>query len=167
MESMVHVMERSPADFAHMKEETLRSHFLVQLNAQYEGQATGETFNYEGKTDIFIKCNGRNIFIVECKFWGGAKKYQETIDQLLSYLSWRDTKVAVVVFNRNKHFSGVLAEIARVTPEHPNCKKLLRQRSESSWVYRFAHRDDPNREMTLTVMAFDIPTSQEPRIQSL
>lgn len=167
MESMVHVMERSPGDFAHMKEETLRSHFLVQLNAQYEGQATGETFNYEGKTDILIKCNGRNIFIAECKFWAGAKKYHETIDQLLSYLSWRDTKAAVVVFNRNKNFSGVLAEISRTTPEHPNCKNLLRQRSESSWVYRFAHRDDPNREMTVTVMAFDIPTLEEPRVQAL
>jgi hypothetical protein len=27
-------------------------HFLVQLNGQYEGQATGETFNFEGKTDM-------------------------------------------------------------------------------------------------------------------
>lgn len=52
MEGMVRVMECSPRDFSHMGEETLRSHFLVQLNAQYAGQATGETFNYEGKTDI-------------------------------------------------------------------------------------------------------------------
>jgi len=34
--SMVHVMERSPKAFAQMDEEDLRSHFLVQLNGQYE-----------------------------------------------------------------------------------------------------------------------------------
>src|SRR5712692_4958228 len=43
--NMVVVMERSPQAFAGMKEEDLRQHFLVQLNGQYEGQATGETFN--------------------------------------------------------------------------------------------------------------------------
>lgn len=159
MEGMVRVMECSPRDFSHMGEETLRSHFLVQLNAQYAGQATGETFNYEGKTDILVKSDGRNIFIGECKFWKGAKKFLETIDQLLGYLSWRDTKAAVVVFNRNKGFSKVLAEIEATTPSHPNCKKLLRKRSESSWAYRFAHRDDPNREMTVTIMAFDVPSA--------
>lgn len=159
LEGMVRVMECSPHDFSNMGEETLRSHFLVQLNAQYVGQATGETFNYEGKTDILVKSDGRNIFVGECKFWKGQKKYLETIDQLLSYLSWRDTKAAVVVFNRNKDFSKVLGEIEAATPAHSNCKKLLRKRSETSWVYRFSHRDDPNREMTITIMAFDVPSA--------
>ena len=71
IESMVKVMERSPKDFHHINEETLRSHFLVQLNGQYEGQATGETFNSHGKTDILVRSDDRNIFIAECKFWGG------------------------------------------------------------------------------------------------
>jgi hypothetical protein len=71
---MVHVMERSPSAFHHMDEEALRTHFLVQLNGHYEGQATGETFNYEGKTDILVRSGDRNIFIAECKFWGGPKK---------------------------------------------------------------------------------------------
>ncbi len=50
IQNMVEVMERSPTAFAAMKEEHLRDHFLVQLNSQYEGGATGETFNFEGKT---------------------------------------------------------------------------------------------------------------------
>ena len=159
VEGMVGVMEFSPSDFAHMGEETLRSHFLVQLNAQYEGQATGETFNYEGKTDILIKSGGRNIFIAECKFWKGAKQHSKTIDQLLGYLSWRDTKAAIIVFNRNKNFTKVLEEIQRVTLDHPNCKKLISQRSESGWTYGFSHRDDSNREMTVSVLAFNIRLS--------
>jgi len=159
IERMVGVMEFSPKDFAQMGEETLRSHFLVQLNAQYEGQATGETFNYEGKTDILIKSEGRNIFIAECKFWRGAKQHSKMIDQLLGYLSWRDTKAALIIFSRNKDFTNVLAEIQRVTVEHPNCKRIDSQRSESGWTYCFSHRDDPNREMTVSVLAFNIPDS--------
>jgi len=98
IQNMVQVMERSPAAFKTMNEEAIRDHFLVQLNGHYEGNATGETFNCQGKTDILIRSDGKNIFIGECKFWSGPKKLIETIDQLLSYSSWRDTKVAVIIF---------------------------------------------------------------------
>jgi len=87
MSNMALVMERSPSAFATIDEEALRSHFLVQLNGHYEGQATGETFNYEGKTDILIRVKGKNIFIAECKYWGGPKRLTETVDQLLGYAS--------------------------------------------------------------------------------
>ncbi|MBC3229987.1 hypothetical protein [Serratia fonticola] len=157
MTNMVSVMECSPAAFAHCDEEAIRTHFLVQLNGQYQGQASGETFNYEGKTDILIKDGGRNIFIAECKFWRGEKNYLETIDQLLGYLTWRDTKSAIIIFNRNKSFTNVLDKVKGSTECHPNFSKLLRQRSETSWVFRFIHRDDPNRQMTITVMVFDVP----------
>lgn len=157
IENMAQVMEYSPAAFSDMGEEVLRWHFLVQLNGHYEGQATGETFNYEGKTDILIRSEGKNIFIAECKYWGGSNTLTAAINQLLGYTSWRDTKVAVIIFNRNKDFTGVLDSIKSTTKKHPNCKRELNQRSESSFSYIFSHRDDANREMTLTVMAFDVP----------
>ena len=62
MTNMVLVMERSPSAFTAMDEEALRSHFLVQLNGHYEGQASGETFNYEGKTDILIRAERKEYF---------------------------------------------------------------------------------------------------------
>jgi hypothetical protein len=158
IQNMAHVMERSPSAFVSMNEESLRSHFLVQLNGHFEGQATGETFNYQGKTDILIRSEGKNIFIAECKFWGGAKKLTETIDQLLSYSSWRDTKVAVIVFNRNKNFSNVVRTIDGSVHEHTGFKRKVRQVSETAFQYVFAHRDDPNRELLLTVLVFDVPT---------
>ena len=92
IQNMAHVMERSPSAFLKMDEESLRTHFLVQLNGHFEGAATGETFNYSGKTDILIRVDGKNIFIGECKFWGGQKVLSDTINQLLSYSCWRDTK---------------------------------------------------------------------------
>jgi len=158
IQNMAQVMELSPSAFATMDEESLRSHFLVQLNGHYQGGATGETFNYEGKTDILIRAKGKNIFIGECKYWGGPKKLLETIDQLLSYSSWRDTKVAVIIFNRKKNFTAVIDAIQPTLETHPNFKRSIGRQSETSFRYTFAHRDDPNREMTVTMMAFDVPT---------
>jgi hypothetical protein len=157
MGKMALVMERSPSAFQTMDEESLRVHFLVQLNAQYEGQATGETFNYQGKTDILIRADGRNIFIAECKYWKGAKAYSDTIDQILSYLSWRDTKAAIVVFNRNKAFTNVLAEIQKATKTHSRYKSGPIVESETRFRYVFGQKADPSREIVLTVMAFDVP----------
>lgn len=158
IDNMAHVMERSPSAFASMGEEDLRTHFLVQLNGHYDGQATGETFNYEGKTDILIRLNGKNIFIGECKYWGGAQKFLETINQLLGYSSWRDTKVAVIIFSKNKDFTNVINVMNETVKQHPNFKRDLGRKSETSFRYVFGHQDDSNRELILTVMAFHVPS---------
>ncbi len=167
LENMVGVMEQSPSAFREIDEESLRTHFLVQLNGHYLGNATGETFNYEGKTDILIKVGAKNIFIGECKFWAGEKGYMKTLDQVLSYLSWRDTKAAVLVFNRNKDFTGVLTKIENSTSSHPLFKKQIKKRSESSWTYLFGHKDDTNREISITVQAYNVPERIKPEIHSL
>ena len=155
--NMVEVMERSPRAFENMEEENLRQHFLVQINGQYEGNATGETFNYQGKTDIFLRVEDRNVFIAECAFWKGEKNLKEKIDQLLSYLSWRDTKTALLVFNRNAKFSDVLAKIGAAAVAHPCFKRDLGKKSETFFRYVFHQPGDSNREVLLTIMAFDIP----------
>lgn len=155
--SMVSGMERSPKEFIHLGEEGIRSHFLVQLNGQYQGRATGETFNYNGKTDILIREGDRNVFIAECKIWKGEGEFVKAIDQILSYLHWRDTKTALMVFNRNKSFSDVLAKIEPTVQSHKCCKRLIKKVSETEWRYVFHNPDDPNRELQLAVMLFDIP----------
>jgi hypothetical protein len=166
LENMVGVMEKSPGAFREIDEESLRTHFLVQLNGHFYGDATGETFNYEGKTDILIKVDGKNIFIGECKFWSGEKGFLEALDQVLSYLSWRDTKAAVLVFNRNKSFTETLSKIEASVQNHLSFKKLVKKRSESSWTYLFGHKDDANREITITVQAYNVPERVEPRART-
>jgi len=158
MSNMVHVIERSPEAFKGMREEDLRQHFLVQLNGQYEGQATGETFNFQGKTDILIRAEGRNIFIAECKFWKGPESCREAIDQLLGYASWRDTKVALLIFNRDRQLSGVLQKIPDVFKAHPNFKRQLEYRSETGFRFVLHHRDDKDRELIVTLLIFEVPS---------
>ena len=157
IQNMVMVMERSPRAFADMKEEDLRQHFLVQLNGHYEGQATGETFNYEGKTDILIRYEGKNVFIAECKFWRGEKELIKAIDQLLGYTSWRDTKTALLLFNRQTEFSGVLEKICDVVKSHSCYKRDLGITQETVFRYLFHQPADVNRDLILTVMAFNVP----------
>lgn len=157
IQNMTHVMERSPSAFKGMGEEDLRQHFLVQLNGHFEGAATGETFNVNGKTDILLRASGRNVFIAECKFWKGPKHYRETIDQLLGYTAWRDTKAAILVFNRSTAMSTVLEGIAAETSGHKNFKRQIDWKHESGFRYIFHHNGDSNREFMLTVLIFDVP----------
>jgi hypothetical protein len=128
------------------------------LNGHYQGQATGETFNYSGKTDILLRVDGQNIFIGECKFWAGPKKFKETLDQILAYSSWRDTKVAIILFNRTKNFSAVLTAIPLAVEEHPNFKRSMPISGETRFHYVLSHKADAAREMIVTILAFDVPT---------
>jgi len=156
---MVTVMERSPKAFARLDEEALRDHFLVQLNGQYQGGATGETFNFEGKTDILVRVGGRNLFIGECKFWDGAAKLTATVGQLLGYASWRDTKTAILLFNRGRALTRVLSQISPTISVHPNCVREIAYGGETDFRFVLRHRDDPERELTLTVVVFEVPTA--------
>lgn len=157
LQNMTHVMERSPSAFKAMGEEDLRQHFLVQLNGQFEGTATGETFNVNGKTDILLRHNGKNVFIAECKFWRGPKVYRETIDQLLGYTAWRDTKTAILVFNRGTAMSTVLAGVEAEAVAHGNFKRMVQWKHESGFRYVLHHQGDVNRELYVTVLVFDVP----------
>lgn len=151
------MLERSPHAFKGMNEEHLRDQFLVPLNSHYEGQASGETFNFNGKTDIIIQAEGKAIFIAECKIWRGQKAFSEAIDQLLGYTTWRDTKLSLIIFNRNKDLSNVIEKIPETVKVHSNFKRELQYADETGFRYVFAHRDDANRELILTILVFEVP----------
>ena len=157
IQNMALVMERSPSSFVKMNEEALRQHFLVQLNGQFEGKATGETFNMEGKTDILLREGEKNVFIAECKFWKGSKKFSEAVDQLLGYTSWRDSKTAILVFNRGTDMTTVLSTIKATAEAHPNYKRELKWAHESGFRYVFHNKEDSNKEFILTVLVFNVP----------
>ena len=157
--NMVMVIERSPKTFVNMDEEAIRDHFLVQLNGQYEGQATGETFNGSGKTDIIIKNEGKNIFIAECKFWDGSEVFKSALGQLLSYATWRDGKLALLIFNRNKNLSGVINQIRPLIEADDNFVSFEAQKNETEFHFTMCHPSDKDKHLILAVLVFDIPTS--------
>ena len=130
---------------------------LLILEPNFEGSATGETFNKNGKTDILLRYENSNVFVAELKFWHGKKAYLETITQLLCYLTWRDSKAAVVMFVPNKEFSTVLETIQEATAEHPNHLGFVKEVDEGWYQFRFHINDDPNREVHVAVQAFHLP----------
>lgn len=162
LQQMAFVIERCPSAFKSMDEENLRHHFLVPLNGRYEGAASGETFNFAGKTDILIRESGRNLFIAECKFWQGASGFLKTIDQLLGYASWRDTKTAIILFVRNKNFSQVLAQLSECLTKHPQFKRLMKVEGEARVRGAFHQSEDREREIIVTVSAFHLPDENAP-----
>lgn len=151
--------ERLPSTYAGKDEEHLRDHFLLILEPNFEGSATGETFNKTGKTDILLRHEGSNVFVAELKYWRGKKVYLDTITQLLSYLTWRDSKAAIILFVPNKDLTPVLSTIEEATGEHPNYLGFVSIREPGWYQYRFHINNDRNREVQIAVQVFHLPSS--------
>jgi hypothetical protein len=152
--------ERSPHLFNEYGEEDLRDFIRVFLEMNFEsGTATGETFNKEGKTDILLRTDdGTNVFVAECAVWDGEKYFKSKIDQLFGYLTWRDSKAAVVLFVDRKDMESVREKIEGGAEEHETISELVERQNESWWQYRAHFPDDPDREVDLAVLAFHIPS---------
>jgi len=151
------VFERLPSTYADKGEEALRDHLILQLEPRFEYSSTGETFNKNGKTDILIRHQKSNIFVAECKFWGGAKKHFQTIDQILSYLTWRDSKTAIVYFVDTKEMTAPLKAIEESTRQHP-CFVNPNGKKHASWFdYTFRLPDDNGVAVRLSILCFHLP----------
>jgi len=153
-------MERHPAVYADKGEEPLRDHLIMMLSPHFQS-ATGETFNKSGKTDILIRHEGKNVFVAECKFWRGIKAYHATLDQLLGYLTWRDSKTAVVCFVDNRELAPVLQQVEEKTAEHACFIKALGKRQDGWLEYEFHLKDDNSRGVRLAVLCFHFPKTEE------
>lgn len=156
MRGMSTVIEQNPSAFKEMKEETIRSHFLVQLNGHYEGMATGETFNASGRTDIIIKEENKNVFIAEFKFWKGSSEFNKAIDQLLSYLSWRDSKCALLIFNKNTNTTDVANKMKETMQAREEFKRIVSESINRDVRYIFLKKSDPEKEIIITTQIYDL-----------
>jgi len=149
-------MERHPSTYADKHEQDLRDIFLATLSTHYPS-STGETFNKKGRTDILVRHDGSNAFVAECKFWGGLKTFHSTIDQLLGYLTWRDSKAALISFVQETRIAPILEVIATGTPRHPCFVRLESKQGESWRQFEFRLPTDSGRNVHLTVLTFHFP----------
>ena len=149
--------ETHPSTYSDKDEEALRDLILLYLAPRYEGSATGETFNKKGKTDILLQYEKKNVFVAECMFWAGQKSYLKKISQLLRYLTWRDSKAALVVFVNNKEITPVLETVENNTSEHENFLGFVSRQEEGWFNFRIHLNGDKNREVHLAVLVIHIP----------
>lgn len=158
-------IERKPLLYIGKDEESLRDMLLLRLECRYDNvTATGETFNYGGKTDICLKdaVSGANLFIAECKFWHGTKAMHNAINQLFErYLTIRDTKVALIFFVKGDNFTSVIDSIKKELPTHKLFVRNSGERAESSFSYIFHLPTDDAKPIYLEVMIFHLPKLKE------
>ncbi|MBN9795638.1 hypothetical protein DMP17_44795 [Pseudonocardia sp. TMWB2A] len=149
--------ERNPTIAADAGEEQIRDLLLFHLNGHFEGLAAAEVFNRTGKTDILIRVDDRNVFIAECKIWSGPKRFAKAIDQLLSYLAWRDTKAALLVFVRQAGLSSIMKKSLQEAHAHPAFKRDGRSASEDRHDFVLRSSEDQDREISVALMFFQLP----------
>ncbi|GAA0719394.1 hypothetical protein Drose_05720 [Dactylosporangium roseum] len=147
-------LERSPRLAAKLNEEEIRDFLLFNLNNNFEGAAAGEVFNGDGKTDILIRVEDRNIFIGECKVWKGPKTMDEAFDQLFGYLVWRDTKAAILLFIRSANVTDAIRKAVAKIKAHPNYKRPAPPPAEGEHAFVMHAKDDPEREIHLALLPF-------------
>lgn len=152
-------MERSPKTYAGMGEEDRRQVLLAALNTHYRGQTTAEAFNVGGKTDILVRhSEGKNLFIAECKFWEGPKGFIATVDQLFGYTGWRDTKLAVVMFVREKGLTDVVEKAHEALAEHEQFVEWRYAADETELRATMSWPGDERRHADLNVFFVHTPT---------
>lgn len=147
--------ERTPASYASMHEEDLRNTLLAALNATYKGDATGEAFRNNGKTDICIERENRAAFVAECKMWTGQKDVQSAVEQLDSYLTWRDCKTALIYFVRRKDFLRVLST-AQATLRSIPFMRRVEAVDENEFKCLVVSKTTPGQLVQVRVMLFNL-----------
>lgn len=153
-------MERKPSLYLNKREEDLRDIFLLFLETRYESASgVGEAFNKKGKTDILLKYakDGSNLFVAECKFWKGQKKLFEGIDQLLGYLTHRDSKTALMIFVDQKEFISVKQTLKIEITKHSNYIRHISDTYHSSFRYEFYLPSDSKKMIQIEMMLFHFP----------
>ncbi len=146
-------MERSPSTTRRQSEEERRDWILVTLNSQFEGASGGEVFNAAGKTDILIRVRDRNVFIGECKIWRGPKQFAAAIDQLLSYLVWRDGKAALIVFIETRDATAVIDKAVGILTFDKRCRRAIAGGDDAERRdFIFMSDADSNREVKLAFL---------------
>jgi hypothetical protein len=148
-------LERSAPTVRSLDEESLRDLFLNAINTHYGSLATGETFNHNGKTDIYLRHNNENLFIADCKFWKGPQGYHDTIDQLLGNLTVRDTHAAAIIFSRRQNFAAVQDKIQQTITDHEDYGTTLTPFTDHD-VYRFYQTSGT--PVKIAAKAFDLFT---------
>jgi len=153
-------IERKPSLYLGKHEEDLRDIFLLFLETRYESTSgVGEAFNKKGKTDILLKYakDGSNLFVAECKLWKGQKKFLDAIDQLLGYLTHRDSKTALLMFVEQREFSSVATTLKNEIRNHKQFKRFLKDTYDSSTSYEFTLPDDPEKVIQMELMLWHFP----------
>jgi hypothetical protein len=152
-------LEKTSRDTASWEEPAFRNYLVGFLNAlSKKHTVTGETFNKQGKSDILVQDeHKRNLLVTECKLWAGKAKLLEAIDQLIElYITWRDEKAAILIFNKSvAKFTDLIEKAVATVQSHPLCYLYKGKRHDTSFSFIFRNPDDPAKLIQLELILFN------------
>lgn len=148
--------ERTAITINKLEEEEIRDLILANLNTHYDSLATGETFSKTGKTDIKIQFENKAAYIAECKIWHGPSEFNKAIKQLFGYITWRDVKTSLIIFNKtNKDFQSLLKKIDEELEKNELCIKHQKN-LQNNWKCIFRKNSESDERVELSVQVYDI-----------
>jgi hypothetical protein len=156
IEQMTRAMERTPTA-AKLDEEEIRNLILFVLNANYRGAAAGEVFNGHGKTDILLRWEDDNAFIGECKFWHGPAAFVDAVNQLHRYVTWRDTKAALIIFIRGGNATEIMEKARKELRDHATFERELPNATDTRSDFILHSTTDPDRLVSVALVGVIIP----------
>jgi hypothetical protein len=151
-------LEKMAGSISKHDEEGYRAAFIAHLRTVSKHIVHAEAYNGNGKTDILVTDSGGNtILIAECKLWNGEANLAKAIDQLLeNYITWRDNKAALIIFNRDvKNFSEVMTKAVKILFNHQLCSTEMMKSGEAAYSFLFRHPDDATRTTKLELVLFN------------
>lgn len=148
--------ERTPDTFSKMEEEELRNVILSNLNGVYGGDAVGEAFSKKGKTDIYLKVDKGGIFIAECKYWSGSKTIDDSVHQILHYLTWRNSYGVVIIFSTRMGFTKVVEAAKDRIPKLPSYVKGFKQIDETHFSSLCSLPEDEHKLVELHFLIYNL-----------
>ena len=81
----------------------------------------------------------------------------EAIDQLLGYVTWRDTRTAIILFVKNSVILDIIEKAKSTITQHICYAGYKGQSGESSFSYIYHTKDDPQSQIALELMIFHYP----------
>jgi len=152
-------MERAPETYAGWGEEARRQVLILMLNTHYAGKVLAEAFNGDGKTDILIREEDKNVFIGECKFYRGPANVTETLAQIFGYATWRDVKLAIIFFVDRESFTDAVERIRETVGHNEQFDSWMTvsDADETEFRARMIWPGDERRFVTMHVSCFHTP----------
>ena len=151
-------LESSPGVVVSQGEEGLRWILLAAINGATRGRGFAEAFNRRGKTDILVRDNGSNVYIAECKNYGGPKKTREAIGQLLGYTGWRQRHVGLLIFVRSTSMTTAIRSTRDALEDERGIRSIEALDGDESELLAIAdHPADPAVPLEITVQLFHLP----------
>ncbi|WP_051276973.1 hypothetical protein [Marmoricola sp. URHB0036] len=164
---------RLPVTMAGLGEVDYRNIALVVLNSNFHlSGARGEVFNGLGKSDVAVPWRGRNAFIGEFKKWDGPKVVTDGVSQLFTYLTWHDTKAALVLFIKERNASELIEKADKAIRDHPLFEVTLPSpEPDTRRNYKLLSPTDDQRRVHLAllpvVITKSIPNADPDLLQNL